>query len=206
MLIRESRLEERLSEFVKMWGWICKGDDWLRWWEERFREDDEEGRDEHKRGFNYATSECSSESQDWRSGACEKDGESMGGIGRGEDENSGKSWEGEELGEGGAVEWVYRGKCTTRSRDAEGKRGKVRQGKSGWTEFGKVGGWLTKYFSAVIKKHKRRSNKIYKTKLTQTKIENKVMCKYWVDPQRARLTLIAELTWSNLGLKEVLKK
>ena len=32
------------------------------------------------------------------------------------------------------------------------------------------------------------------------------MCKYRVDPQRAGLTLIAELTWSNLGLKEVLNK
>ena len=32
------------------------------------------------------------------------------------------------------------------------------------------------------------------------------MGKYQVDPQRARLTLIVELTWSNLGLKEVLKK
>ena len=32
------------------------------------------------------------------------------------------------------------------------------------------------------------------------------MCKYRVDPQRAGLTLIAELTWSNLALKGVLKK
>ena len=32
------------------------------------------------------------------------------------------------------------------------------------------------------------------------------MCKYQVDPQRAGLTLIIELTWSNLGLKEDLKK
>ena len=32
------------------------------------------------------------------------------------------------------------------------------------------------------------------------------MCKYLVDPQRAVLTLIAELTSSNLGLKQVLKK
>ena len=30
------------------------------------------------------------------------------------------------------------------------------------------------------------------------------MCKYRVDPQRAGLTLIEELTWSNLGLKGVL--
>ena len=32
------------------------------------------------------------------------------------------------------------------------------------------------------------------------------MCKYRVDPQRAGLTLIVELTWSNLGLKGVFKK
>ena len=32
------------------------------------------------------------------------------------------------------------------------------------------------------------------------------MCKYRADPQRAGLTLIAELTWSNIGLKEILKK
>ena len=32
------------------------------------------------------------------------------------------------------------------------------------------------------------------------------MCKYLLDPQRAGLTLIAELTWSHLGLKEVLNK
>ena len=68
------------------------------------------------------------------------------------------------------------------------------------------GAILTKRFSAVVKINKRRSNKISKTELTQTKIENQVMCKYRVDPQWARLTLIAELTWSNLGLKEVLKK
>ena len=47
--------------------------------------------------------------------------------------------------------------------------------------------------------------KIYKTELTKIKIENQVMCKYRVDPQRTRLTLIAELTCSNLGLKENLK-
>ena len=32
------------------------------------------------------------------------------------------------------------------------------------------------------------------------------MCKYRVDPQRAGLALIIELTWSNLGLKGVLNK
>ena len=63
-----------------------------------------------------------------------------------------------------------------------------------------------KRFSAVVKTHKHRSNKIYKTELTKIKIENQVMCKNRVDPQRTRLTLIAELNWSNLGLKEVSKK
>ena len=57
-----------------------------------------------------------------------------------------------------------------------------------------------------LKTHKRRSKKIYNTELTMTKIENQVKSKYRVDPQRIRLTFIAELTWSNLGLKEVLKK
>ena len=32
------------------------------------------------------------------------------------------------------------------------------------------------------------------------------MCKYRVDPHIAGLTLIVELTWSNLGLKGVLNK
>ena len=65
---------------------------------------------------------------------------------------------------------------------------------------------LTKRFSAVVKTQKRRSKKIYNTELTITKIENQVKRKYWADPHRTRLTMIAELTWSNLGLKEVLKK
>ena len=68
------------------------------------------------------------------------------------------------------------------------------------------GAILTKRFCAVVKTHKRRSKKIYKTELTNIKIENQVMCKYRVEPQTARLTLIAELTWSKLGLKEILKK
>ena len=42
-----------------------------------------------------------------------------------------------------------------------------------------------------------------KTKLTKIKYKNQVLCKYRVDPKRAGLTLIAKLTWSNLGLKEV---
>ena len=61
-------------------------------------------------------------------------------------------------------------------------------------------------FSCVVKSQKRRSKKIYKTELTKIIYNNQVLCKYRVDPQRARLTLIAELTWSNLGIKEVLNK
>ena len=45
-----------------------------------------------------------------------------------------------------------------------------------------------------------------KTELTKTRYNNQVLGKYLVDPQRAGLTLIADLTWSNLGLKGVLKK
>ena len=62
---------------------------------------------------------------------------------------------------------------------------------------------MTKHFCAVVQTHKRRSKIFYKTELTNIKIENQVMCKYRVDPQRAGFTLIVELTWSNLGLKEV---
>ena len=61
-------------------------------------------------------------------------------------------------------------------------------------------------FSCVVKTQKRWSNKIYKTELTKIRYKNRVMCKYRVDPQRVGLTLIAELTWSNLGLKGVLNK
>ena len=61
-------------------------------------------------------------------------------------------------------------------------------------------------FSCVVKTQKRWSNKIHKTEITKIRYKNQVMCKYRVDPQRAGLTLIAELTWSNLGLKGVLKK
>ena len=61
-------------------------------------------------------------------------------------------------------------------------------------------------FSCVVKTQRRWSNKIYKTELTKTRYNNQVLGKYWVDPQRAGLTLIAELTWSNLGLKGVLNK
>ena len=61
-------------------------------------------------------------------------------------------------------------------------------------------------FSCVVKTQKYRSNKIYKTELTKIRYNNQVLCKYRVDPQRAGLTFIAELTWSKLGLKGVLNK
>ena len=65
---------------------------------------------------------------------------------------------------------------------------------------------LTERFRVSFKTQKRCSNKIYKTKLTKIRYKNQVMCKYRVEPQRAGLTLIAKLTWSNLGLKGVLNK
>ena len=52
-------------------------------------------------------------------------------------------------------------------------------------------------FSCVIKSQRRWSNKIYKTEFTKTRYNNQVLGKYRIDPQRAGLTLIAELTWSN---------
>ena len=61
-------------------------------------------------------------------------------------------------------------------------------------------------FSCVVKSQTRWSNKIYKTELTKIRYNNQVLCKYQVDPKRAWLTLIVELTWSNLGLKGVLNK
>ena len=61
-------------------------------------------------------------------------------------------------------------------------------------------------FSRIVKTQKRWSNKIYKTELTKIRYKNQVLCKYRVDPQRAGLTLIAQLTWSNLGLKGLLNK
>ena len=50
-------------------------------------------------------------------------------------------------------------------------------------------------FSCVVKSKRGWSNKIYKTELTKIIYNNQVLCKYQVDPQRAGLTLIAELTW-----------
>ena len=61
-------------------------------------------------------------------------------------------------------------------------------------------------FSCVVKTQRRRSKKNYKTELTKISYNNQVLCKYRVDLQRAMLTLIAELTSSNLGLKGVLNK
>ena len=61
-------------------------------------------------------------------------------------------------------------------------------------------------FSCVVKTQRRWSKKIYKTELTNIRYNNQVLCKSRVDPQRAGLTLIKELTWSNLGLKGVLNK
>ena len=61
-------------------------------------------------------------------------------------------------------------------------------------------------FLCVVKSQRRWSNKIYKTELTKIRYKNQVLCKYRVDAQRAGLTLIAELTWSNLGLKGGFKK
>ena len=65
---------------------------------------------------------------------------------------------------------------------------------------------LTCHFSYVVKTQRQRSNKIYITELTKIRYNNQVLCKYRVDPQRAGLTLIAELTGSNLGLEAVLNK
>ena len=61
-------------------------------------------------------------------------------------------------------------------------------------------------FSCVAKTQRRWSKKIYKTELTKTRYNNQILGKYRVDPQRAGLTLIVQLTWSNLGLKGVLNK
>ena len=68
------------------------------------------------------------------------------------------------------------------------------------------GGDTDEAFLCVVKTQRRWSKKIYKTKLTETRYNNQVLGKYRVDPPRAGLTLIAELTWSNLGLKGVLNK
>ena len=61
-------------------------------------------------------------------------------------------------------------------------------------------------FLCVVKHNNVGQKKIYKTELTKIRYKNRVLCKYLVDPQRVGLTLIVELTWSNLGLKGVLNK
>ena len=79
----------------------------------------------------------------------------------------------------------------------------------GWSIHGSgvVRRWIGDVsFSCVVKTQRRWSNKIYKTELTKTRYNNQVLGKYRVDPLRAGLTLIVELTWSNLGLKGVLDK
>ena len=78
----------------------------------------------------------------------------------------------------------------------------VPEGYADCPDFGKI----DVSFLCVVKTQRRWSNKIYKIKLTNTRYNNQVLGKYQVDPQRAGLTLIVKLTWSNLGLKGVLKK
>ena len=77
---------------------------------------------------------------------------------------------------------------------------------SNGTDFKSMVHILDESFSCVVKTQRQWSNKIYKTELTKTRYNNQVLGKYRVDPQRAGLTLIVELTWSNLGLKGVLNK
>ena len=77
----------------------------------------------------------------------------------------------------------------------------------GYTRFMRMPVWGTDVsFSCVVKTQRQWSKKIYKTELTKTRYNNQVLGKYRVDPQRAGLTLIAELTLSNLGLRGVLNK
>ena len=89
------------------------------------------------------------------------------------------------------------------------RRADVARGTSAWMRRGTEATWQEATdvsFSCVVKTQRRWLNKIYKTELTKTRHNNQVLGKYRVDPQRAGLTLIAELTWSNLGLKGVLNK
>ena len=66
-------------------------------------------------------------------------------------------------------------------------------------------GFLTCRFCVSLNHKDDGKKKIYKTELTKIRYKNQVLCKYRVDPQRVGLTLIAELTWSNLGLKKSFK-
>ena len=65
---------------------------------------------------------------------------------------------------------------------------------------------MTYRFRASLNHKDDGQTKFIKTELRKIRYKNQVLCKYRVDPQRPGLTLIAELTWSNLGLKEVLNK
>ena len=72
--------------------------------------------------------------------------------------------------------------------------------------YGARGVVLDVSFSCVVKTQRRWSKKIYKTELTKTRYNNQILGNYRVDPQRVGLTLTAQLTSSNLGLKGVLNK
>ena len=65
---------------------------------------------------------------------------------------------------------------------------------------------LTCHFRASLKHKDDGQTKFIKPNFTKTRYNNQVLGKYRVDPQRAGLTLIAELACSNLGLKGVLNK
>ena len=65
---------------------------------------------------------------------------------------------------------------------------------------------MTCHFRASLNHKNVGQTKFIKTELTKIRYKNQVLCKYRVEPHRAGLTLIAELTWSNLGLKGVLNK
>ena len=72
--------------------------------------------------------------------------------------------------------------------------------------FEEIKEWrVTAHFRASLNT-KTMVKQNYKTELTKTRYNNQVLGKYRVDPHRAGLTLIAKLTWSNLGLKGVLNK
>ena len=64
---------------------------------------------------------------------------------------------------------------------------------------------MTRRFRASLNHKNDGQIKFIKTELTKIRYKNQVLCKYRVDPQRVGLTLIIEMTWSNVGLKGVLK-
>ena len=65
---------------------------------------------------------------------------------------------------------------------------------------------LTCRFCASLKHKDNGQTKFIKPNSQRQDIIIKYWGKYQVDPQRGGLTLIAKLTWSNLGLKGVLNK